>query len=126
MARHAPDRVKLLQENVSLERLVAEDGVHLDEDGGGHLHGRCPRHPDQLLNVNRTENTWSCPACEVLEGGPVEWVMVTKKASRSKAIDMLSSGVEGDDDIVWPRMTMPFSAPSWTTTTSGWASRMTP
>ena len=52
MARQHADKIRQLEQQVSMERLVADDSVELHEDDGV-LTGRCPRHPDQgTIRVN--------------------------------------------------------------------------
>lgn len=92
-------------EAVSVERLVEAAGVTLSRETD-HATGACPFHeasPAQLI-IDYASNTWVCPTCMPEGGGPVEWVMMQRGVSRTRATDMLH-GELGEDSagkIEWP------------------------
>jgi hypothetical protein len=84
--------------DLSVQRLV-ESAVTALHPQGTDLVGPCPRHPDDgnPIVVHPGPNTWECPACNK-RGGPVEWVMHSRRVSRTQAIYILGDA----GPIPWP------------------------
>lgn len=79
---------------VSIESLVAGRGVDLHRDGGL-LIGVCPLHGIKVkakLQLDPQRHTWTCSACDIKDGGPVDFVMKSEGVSRKHASEMLRSG----------------------------------
>jgi hypothetical protein len=79
--------------SVSIERLVQARGVEL-HDKKDRLVGACPFHDgaDDGLRIDPSSNTWSCSACNVTEGGPVEWLAKAEGISRTHAAELIKDG----------------------------------
>src|ERR1700691_4176733 len=94
MARIPPEELERLKAEVSVEQLVAADGVAL-KTAGKDLLGRCPFHEDReaSLVVTPAKNLWHCFSCQI-GGGPIDWVMKMRSVSFRHAVEVLRSGNE--------------------------------
>ncbi len=90
MARIPEHEIERLKREVSLERLVAAQGIELKRHGADLL-GLCPFHDDRepSLVVSPNKNLWHClGACG--EGGSViDWVIRTRGVSFRHAVELL-------------------------------------
>ncbi|MBL9028179.1 MAG: hypothetical protein JNL21_38660 [Myxococcales bacterium] len=85
MAAHAED--------ISVERLVVARGVNLKKQGALFV-GTCPLHDGSKakVRIDSKANTWSCSACGIENGGPVEWMMRAEGVSKKHATELLKEG----------------------------------
>lgn len=78
---------------ISVERLAVARGVNLKKQATL-LVGTCPLHDGSKakVRIDSKANTWSCSACGIENGGPVEWMIRAEGVSRKHATELLREG----------------------------------
>jgi len=89
MARIAEAELERLKADVSLLRLLEDDGIELRKQGKDYA-GRCPFHEDDTPSfiVSPTKNLYHCFGCNAA-GGPIDWMMARHKLSFRAAVARL-------------------------------------
>jgi DNA primase catalytic core len=90
MARIPDDEIERLKREVSLERLVAAQGIELKRHGADLL-GLCPFHDDHepSLVVSPKKNLWNCLGACQQGGSVIDWVMRSRGVSFRHAVELL-------------------------------------
>ena len=90
MARIPDDEVERLKQEVSLERLVVQQGIELRKHGKD-LVGLCPFHDDRepSLVITSSKNLWHCLGACQTGGSVIDWVMRAQGVSFRLAVEML-------------------------------------
>ncbi len=90
MARIPEHEIERLKREVSLERLVAAQGIVLKRHGADLL-GLCPFHDDRepSLVVSPKKNLWHCLGACGVGGSVIDWVIRTRGVSFRHAVELL-------------------------------------
>lgn len=90
MARIPDEAIDRIKQEVSLERLVAAQGIELKRHGADLL-GLCPFHDDHepSLVVSPKKNLWHCLGACQTGGSVIDWVMRSRGVSFRHAVELL-------------------------------------
>jgi DNA primase len=89
MARIPEAELERLKREVSLVRLIEDDGIALTRRGKDYV-ARCPFHDEDTasLIVTPDKNLFHCFGCSAA-GGPIDWVMKRNGVSFRHAVELL-------------------------------------